>query len=164
MTAAQHPARNGVISANSSPGRRVTPTCVVPGSTASCAFGRSSHNSTMSGNGEKSRSPKISMVGTCSDRSSSVHPGNSCTIVDVLAANSSKCAGSGATAALGLDGDHLPARRKGFEQRTESEVDSHEATVEQDEWPAGTAGLVVKLQAVHRCVRHARWERVMRGP
>src|SRR5215831_14348750 len=79
--------RNDVINASTSPGRRVTPTCVVRGSTASCAFGRSSNSSATSGNGEKSRSPKISRVGTCSDRSSSVHPGNSCTIAEVLAAN-----------------------------------------------------------------------------
>src|SRR5215831_4631849 len=92
------PSRNDVIKASTSPGRRVTPTCVVPGSTASCAFGRSPNSSTTSGNGEKSRSPKISRVGACSDRSSSAHPGNPCTIADVLAANSSKCAGSGATA------------------------------------------------------------------
>jgi hypothetical protein len=49
-----------VINANTSPGRRVTPTCVVPESTASCAFGRSSNISTTSCNREKSRSPKIS--------------------------------------------------------------------------------------------------------
>jgi hypothetical protein len=46
-----------------------------PGSTASCAFGRSSNISTTAGNGEKSRSPKISRVGTGRERSSSVHPG-----------------------------------------------------------------------------------------
>ena len=69
-----------------------------PGSTASCASGRSSNISTTSDSGEKSRSPKSSRVGACSDRSSSVQPGNSCTIVDVWAANSSKCSGSGATA------------------------------------------------------------------
>src|SRR5215472_8402700 len=71
------PTRNCVIIASTSPGRRVTPTCVVPGSTASCAFGSSSNISATSDNGEKSRSPKISRVGTCSDRTSSVHHGNS---------------------------------------------------------------------------------------
>ena len=60
---AQGASRNGVINASTSPGRRVMPTCVVPGSTASCAFGRSSNISTTSDNGEKSRSPKISRVG-----------------------------------------------------------------------------------------------------
>src|SRR5690348_4706183 len=95
---AQSPPRNGVISASTSSGRCVTPMWVVPGSTASCAFGRSPNSSTMSDNGEKSRSPKISRVGVRSDRSSSVQPGVSCTILLFLAANSSKCAGSGATA------------------------------------------------------------------
>jgi hypothetical protein len=47
---------------------------------------------------EKSRPPKISRVGTGRERSSSVHPGNSCTSSSVLAAPSSKCAGPGATA------------------------------------------------------------------
>src|SRR5262249_3795860 len=81
------PSRKGVINASTSPGRRVTPTCVVPGSTASCAFGRSSNISTTSGSGEKSRSPKISRGGTGSDRSSSVHPANSGTIPHALAAH-----------------------------------------------------------------------------
>jgi hypothetical protein len=61
----------------------------------------------------------------------------------------------GVPVALELYRDHLPSRRKGFEQRPEIEVDGHQATVEQHEWPAGTARLVVELQAVHRCVRHA---------
>ena len=41
-----------MISANTSSGRRVTPICVVPGSTASCAFGRGSNISTTSDNGQ----------------------------------------------------------------------------------------------------------------
>src|SRR6266571_5098944 len=60
--------------------------------------------------------------------------------------------------ALELHSDHLPARREGFEQRPEIEVDGHQTTVEQHEWPAGTARLVVELQAVHRCVRHASYD------
>ena len=242
-----------MINANTSPGRRVTPTCVVPGSTASCAFGRSSNISTTSGNGEKSRSPKISRVGACSDRSSSVHPGNSCTIVDglgrelveVRGVGSDRVVGvahrlevgrrrhavvvewralparravgvrrgddqladpggraerdrvrdetaeaeaeeiglgdpqmveqrddvtgqrldrhravgvGGVPVALELHRDHLPARRQGFEQRPEIEVDGQQATVEQHEWPPSAADLVVELQAVHRCVRHARYD------
>jgi hypothetical protein len=51
--------------------------------------------------------------------------------------------------ALEFHRDHLPARRKGSEQRPEIEVDGHQATVEQDEWPAGTMRLVVKLQVIH---------------
>ena len=45
--------------------------------------------------------------------------------------------------------DHLRARREGFQQRPEIEVDGHQATVEQDKWPTGTMRLVVKLQAIH---------------
>ena len=59
--------------------------------------------------------------------------------------------------ALELHGDHLPARRKGFEQRPEIEVDGHQATMEQYEWAAGTVRLVVELQPVHRCVRHTEY-------
>src|SRR5262245_3061950 len=55
VTVAQLSSRNGVISASTSALRCVTPTCVVPGSTASCALGRSSKTSTTSCSGEKSR-------------------------------------------------------------------------------------------------------------
>jgi hypothetical protein len=61
----------------------------------------------------------------------------------------------GVPVALQLHRDHLPARRKGFEQRPEIEDDGHQATVEQYEWPTGTVLLVIELQAVHRCVCHA---------
>jgi hypothetical protein len=57
--------------------------------------------------------------------------------------------------ALEFHRDHLPAHREGLEQRPEIEVDGHQATVEQYEWPAGTVPLVVELQAVYRCIRHA---------
>ena len=241
-----------MISASTSPGRRVTPTCVVPGSTASCAFGRSSNISTTSGSGEKSRSPKISRVGACSDRSSSVHPGTRApwstswprtrrsarigsdrvvgvahrlevgrrrhaVVVEWRALPARRAVGirrgddqladpggraerdrvrdetaeaeteqiglgdpqmveqrddvtgqrldrhravgvGGVPVALELHRDHLPARRKGFEQRPEIEVDGHQATVEQHKWPAGAVRLVVELQAVHRCVRHAGYD------
>jgi hypothetical protein len=50
--------------------------------------------------------------------------------------------------ALQLDGDHLPARSKRFEQQPEVEVDGHQSTMEQHEWPTRTMGLVVQLQAV----------------
>jgi hypothetical protein len=62
----------------------------------------------------------------------------------------------GVPVALELHRDHLPARRKGSEQRPEIEVDGQQATVEQHEWPPAAANLVVELQAVHRCVCHAR--------
>ena len=55
----------------------------------------------------------------------------------------------GVPVALEFHRDHLPARREGFEQRPEIEVDGHQATVEQDERPTGTMRLVVELQAVH---------------
>jgi hypothetical protein len=64
---------------------------------------------------------------------------------------------------LELDRDHLPARRKAFEHRPEIELDGHQATVEHDEWAARAVRLVVQLQAVHRCVRHA-WCDAMRRP
>jgi len=64
----------------------------------------------------------------------------------------------GLPVALQLHRDHLPARLKGLEQRPEIEVDGQQATVEQDKWPAGTVRLVVQLQAVHRCVRHASYD------
>jgi hypothetical protein len=53
----------------------------------------------------------------------------------------------------------LTRRRKGFEQRPEVDVDGHQATVEQDEWPAATVRLVVELQPIHRCVRHIHSDR-----
>jgi hypothetical protein len=64
----------------------------------------------------------------------------------------------GVPVALELHRDHLPARRKGLEQRPEIEVDGQQATVEQDKWPTGTVRLVVQLQAVHRCGRHAGYD------
>jgi hypothetical protein len=57
-----------------------------------------------------------------------------------------------------LHRDQLPAPRKGLEQRPEIEVDGHQATVEQDEWPAGTVRLAVELQAVHRCACHTGYD------
>jgi hypothetical protein len=62
----------------------------------------------------------------------------------------------GVPVALELNRDHLPARREGFEQRPEIQLDGQQAPVEQDQRPAGTMRLVVELQAVHRCVWHAR--------
>ena len=40
----------------------------------------------------------------------------------------------GVPVALQLHRDHLPARRKGLEQRPESEVDGHQATMQQHQW------------------------------
>jgi hypothetical protein len=60
--------------------------------------------------------------------------------------------------ALELHRDHLPACRKGPEQWPEIEVDGQQPTVQQHERPTGTMRLVVELQAVHRCVRHARYD------
>jgi hypothetical protein len=70
-----------------------------------------------------------------------------------------RAAGAGGVpVALELHGDHLPACRKGFEQRPESEVDGQQATVEQDERPPAAADLVVEPQAVHWCVRHGGYD------
>ena len=44
-----------------------------------------------------------------------------------------------APVALELHRDHLAARRKGFEQRPEIEVDGHQNTVEQYQWPRSRA-------------------------
>src|SRR5262249_57738855 len=64
----------------------------------------------------------------------------------------------GVPVALEPHRDHLPARRQGVEQRPEIEVDGQQATMEQHEWPPTAADLVVELQAVHRCVRHAGYD------
>ena len=64
----------------------------------------------------------------------------------------------GAPVALELHRDHLPARRQGLEQRPETEIDSQQAAVEQHEWPPAAVDLVVQLQAVHWCVRHAGYD------
>ena len=68
----------------------------------------------------------------------------------------------GVPVALELHRDHLPARREGFEQRPEIEVDGQQATVEQYERPAAAMNLVVELQAFHRRVCHT--DRTVRGP
>jgi hypothetical protein len=55
----------------------------------------------------------------------------------------------GVPVALQLHRDHPPARREGFEQQPEIEVDGQQAAGQQHEWPATAADLVVEPQAVH---------------
>jgi hypothetical protein len=70
----------------------------------------------------------------------------------------SRPASAGVPVALELHRDHLPARREGFQQRPETEIDGQQAAVEQHEWPPAAVDLVVELQPVHRCVRHAGYD------
>jgi hypothetical protein len=164
----QRASRNGVMSASTSWARRLTSIWVAPGSTASCAFGRSWNISTTSGNGMKSgrrtaagwapeaSAARRSTQGTRGPRPTS-WPG-----ARRSAQGRERPRGRRPVPVpLELHRDQLPARGEGLQQRPERQVDGQQASVEQYERPAGTVGLVVELQAVHRCVRHA--YRTVRG-